>query len=470
VKTLKELIAAGEKILAEADALREKKAPDAEIQSKCAEFDAVQSDIEQVRTDAKRRNALAEAAKDAEIVQAGDLAGAAQAKDHEADARAKEAGFWAYMNGDTVSDRMRDALRPTSPKFQASKSDVAMPERMAAKILGHRAYNAVAGKSLPDGSGTFQSSGFVTGSNILTVPPTDFRAMLLELPPEPPHVLDMATVVPCPYGHVMWPRLSQTDANEYGGVTGQWIQEGAYKPDTEANVDQVNINTYEYAAYTEITNRLLARSAVQLEPLLTRLFRDKVMDALDRAFLTGGGDAVGQPEGIVTNTDVRLVDRNVAGVFGWVDSTNLLHALRVQHRPKASWVLGDDALRSAELEVDKYGRPLFLPGVALTSPDTIRGKPYIPTHRLPAVGYRGDVILGDFSQYIVPMEHEVIVMRSEHYKFKNNVTAFRVSVVVGGKAVEPRAFAILDTIVGSTTNSAAAATTTAPPPTTTSGY
>jgi len=48
--------------------------------------------------------------------------------------------------------------------------------------------------------------------------------------------------------------------------------------------------------------------------------------------------------------------------------------------------------------VDKYGRPLFLPGVALTSPDTIRGKPYIPTHRLPAVGYRGDVILGDFSQ------------------------------------------------------------------------
>ena len=77
-----------------------------------------------------------------------------------------------------------------------------------------------------------------------------------------------------------------------------------------------------------------------------------------------------------------------------------------------------------------------------------------------ALGSRGDVVFGDWSHYIVAMEEEVVVQRSEHYKFKNNVTAFRLSVVVGGKVAEPRAFAILDNVVGTTTQGNAGSTTT----------
>jgi HK97 family phage major capsid protein len=341
---------------------------------------------------------------------------------------------------------MRDALKPKSASFKIAPDGVVLPERLSARILGPNAAQAL-GKDLPMSSAT---------DTVQTVP-QDFRALLQELPPEPTYILQRATVVPAPYGSVLWPILRQNDASEYGGVTGGWITEGSDKPDTEVTIDQLKISTYEYAAYTELTNRLLSRSAIQLEPLLTRLFRDKVMDALDTAFLVGSG--IGQPEGVVNNTSVRVVSRDKAGQVGYVDAVNLEHALRAYHRSKAIWTMQDQAVRSLKMEKDGFGRPLWLPATAGVAPATVLGYSYVDTHRLPALGSRGDVVFGDWSQYIVAMEEEVVVQRSEHYKFKNNVTAFRLSVVLGGKVAEPRAFAVLDNVVGSTTQANAGSTT-----------
>jgi HK97 family phage major capsid protein len=448
MERLKTLIEKGERLVAEADELRGRSAPETEVRAKCAEFDAVQSAIEEFQAAEKRRQVLAAARRELQLDPAGkDLRDPAQPLDHEADARAKEAGFWDYIQGKSVSDRMRDALKPKSPSFKIAPDGVVVPDRLSAAILGKNAAAAL-GKALP----------MANANNTVQTVPADFRALLIELPPEPACILPRATVVPAPYGSVMWPVLEQSDSDEFGGVSGGWITEGASKPDTEVAIDQLKISTYEYAAYTELTNRLLSRSAIQLEPLLTRLFRDKVMDALDTAFLVGSG--VGQPEGVVTNTSVRVVARDKAGCVGYVDTVNLEHALRAYHRSRAIWTLQDQAVRSLKLEKDGFGRPLWLPATAGAAPATIVGYPYVDTHRLPALGSRGDVVFGDWSHYIVAMEEEVVVQRSEHYKFKNNVTAFRLSVVLGGKVAEPRAFAILDNVVGTTTQGNAGSTTT----------
>jgi len=448
MENLKELVARAERTLAEMEDLRSQDATDEQLKAKAAEFDAVQGRIETVQADLRRRQSLAEAKRELEVDVTGkSLRDPAQPRDGNAEARERELGFWDYIQGKALPDRMREALRPRSPSFKQAADGVVMPDALARRIFGKQVAEAM-GKALPMTAGS-------QGANLI---PQDFRALLLDLAPEPPSILQRATVVPAPYGSVQWPVLAQTDADEFGGITGDWIEEGGEKPDTEAAISQLKISTYEYAAYTEVTNRLLSRSPVQLEALLTRLFRDKVSDALDTAFLVGSG--IGQPEGVVTNVQIRLVGRDAAGTINYTDLVNLEHAVRAYHRARAIWVVQDAGVRALKLQTDTTGRPLFVPALAGGIPDRLLGYPHIDTHRLPALGSRGDIVLGDWSQYIVAMEEEVVVQRSEHYKFKNNVTAFRVSVVVGGKVAEPRAFAILDNVVGSTTQGNAGSTTT----------
>lgn len=363
---IKKGMAKAQKLLAEADELRANNGSDEDIRGKTEAFDAEVALIDTAKADEARHQAVV--VEDDSI---DDLTEGKSLRDHgdvrTGDNRAKdeydlERGFWQGIEntmipeghqvprGKDLSDRMRDALSPKSPKFKqaAVNGGFVAPPRLANQIMGPGYRDAFGAKSsLPQSSwdGSMQTI------------PADFRAMLLELPPEPPHILDYATVIPAPFGQVYWPYLVQTDANEYGGVTGAWIVEGQYKPDTEANVKQIAISTYEYAAYTELTNRLLARSPIQLEPLVTRLFRTNVASALDQAFLTGSGDQmplgavygvvtppigyVGQPLGITTDTTVRVCPRNLANRFGYDDSVNIEHTIRAYHRDRCLYILRD---------------------------------------------------------------------------------------------------------------------------------
>jgi hypothetical protein len=79
------------------------------------------------------------------------------------------------------------------------------------------------------------------------------------------------------------------------------------------------------------------------------------------------GSGVGQPEGVVTSVEVRLVGRDQAGRVGYVDTVNLEHALRAYHRARAIWTLQDQAVRALKLERDDFNRPLWLP-VTVRSP------------------------------------------------------------------------------------------------------
>lgn len=491
------LIQAAEKAQTELDVLCGAATPDAEaVRGKTAELDGILVKIETTKANAKRRALIADAKKGEEVAvpggkDAAPLADPARATDHEADLRAKEDGFFAVMLGGKISDSLTDALLPKSKSFEgtaagAYKDDhgkdvpfgrgFLMPERLKMRIFGTKTADAMgwSGKAIPMGGGVPSGGGpfsTITGGTSGTVQtvPHDFRSMLLELGPEPAAVFPLCTIVPAPYGSVDWPILRQSDpnstgsnvgdGNEFGGVIGGWIQEGAAKPSTAMLIDQLNIKTFEYAAYTELTNRLMSRSAIQLEPLLTRLFRDKILDAYDRAILTGNG--LTMPQGIETPDPVtglaycRWVSRNLSGQFGYVDMVNLEMNVLPYHRAGCIYVQNDGATRLLKLAQSTSGFPLWMAGVQTgfmaSQSKEMNGYPYISTLRLPALGSKGDVLFGKFSEYIVAMEEEVVVQRSEHYAFNRNVTAFRVSTVIGGKNSQPRAFTALDATIGSTT-------------------
>jgi len=404
------------------------------IEAKKVEFAGVVKDIEEAKSAAKRREALTEldalSAKEASNLDLTAKEGA-EAKDAGKELMAKNDIFGKWIRHEGLSGNESALIRPTH-SAKAGDDAVTLPPLMTMNIMGKRWADqmGLTAKAL--------------ASNVDTaLIPQEYIPSVLQLPGEAAHILDFATVLPCKTGVLTFPRLVQSDAGgEYGGMSFTWTSEGGEKTDTEPEFEQVTITTYELSGYTEATNLMLTRSAITLEAYLTNLFREGVRHQLDNVFLTGSG--TGQPLGVVNTTGIRTVARGTAGTVLYQDLVNLEGLLRAYHRSGARWIM-NDGVRSALLgTVDGQNRPLFAASVAAGVLDRLLGFPWLTTERLQAIGTSGDIVFGDFSQYYVAMEQDIVVKRSEHYKFQNNKVAYTVCVIVGGRAVQPRAFAILE--------------------------
>ena len=347
--------------------------------------------------------------------------------------------LYNYILGKSISDNQRDLLRPRSKGFSGEASNgVSLPARMCKAILGITPIGYYGKAELPPllGKANPMTSVQAAYANLV---PQDYRAELLQLAAEPSWIYPRARKTNCPTGQVTYPRLVQTDANEFGGVSVTWIDEAAEKPYTEPIFDQLKISAHELAARTEIGTTLLSRSAIDLEAFMNIEFRMAIMNAVDVAFLTGSG--TGQPLGIFNDT-IRTVARITAGQVNYDDLVNMEHQILAHHRANAIWVMGDDVMQSLKLKKDNDGRPLFVPNPGTGAYDTLLGYPYVTTHRL-SLG-SDDIVFGDWSQYIVPVEQEIVLKMSEHRRIERNVNVYVAFMLIGGRAAHSRAFVKLD--------------------------
>lgn len=350
--------------------------------------------------------------------------------------------FTSYVQGKALSDVGRDALKPKSPRLQEGEAggSVVIPERLTNRIMGSSWMYGM-GKTIFSTATPAGFPGVTNPSAAQNLVPQEWRNQMQMLPFESMTVLDLVTIVPSTTGTVTWPALVQTQANLFGGVAFQWLGEGAEKPETEPEFEQREIVCHELAGYTEVSERALSRSAIQLEAFLARLFRGAMRRTLDTVILTGSG--AGQPQGIAGTAGINLVTRTTANQVSDRDLVNLKHAVLPDHRPGASYQIHDQVEQFLELTVDTLGRPLFRASTANGPYDRLCGYPYVVGTNLNALGTSGDVIYGNLSHYILVMEEEITLARSEHAKFRENKIAFKVFAVIGGRLMEPLAFSIL---------------------------
>lgn len=354
----------------------------------------------------------------------------AEAKDWMADIRAHEEGFYLFCANkeDEIQSKVRDMLEPVS-KNLAGKGAL-VPPRYCNMMLGPRP--GMLGAKADEGPPIL--STHTSAGNLFD---REFRPDLLSLQPEPGHFFQLVRKVPTNTGNVLWPRVVRTDGDEHSGVDVTWISEGALKPYEEPLFDQLNITTNELAARTEISNTMLRRSAINLEGFMNNEFRASIMSELDNVILDGSG--TGRPLGILQDADVRVVNREVGSQIEFNDLVDLEHAIRAHHRAGGQWAIADGSLAFLKKIKDNDGRPIFSAGVNTAAFDTILGYPFIPHHRLDAF-VEGDIIFGNWSQYMMAVETEIVMARSEHNKIQNNVTVFVVFMHIGGRAAQPRAF------------------------------
>jgi len=336
-----------------------------------------------------------------------------------------EKHFMDAMRGKTIPDRAMDEFTVTNPGFNEGKGGLRVPKSLAKNFILPRVWEKMEGKAIP------------TVSTDDPGPAATFQLPIgpvLHAEAEPPRLMEFVNSIPAPLGGMKFPVIRQTDENEYGAVSVTWGDEAGEKEETELMIDQIELKTHEVRAYTEVSNTALRRSAV-FEPWLTRMFREATADAVETAICVGNG--VTQPEGISAAT-IREVLRTGSGIQ-YADLVNLKYALRWNHRSRAAFIVQDDGLQALEVQMGAVdNRPIYNSSVAEGMYTRLIGLPYFGSHRMPDLNETGDIVLMAPEAYMLALETDIVVKRSEHYKFRNNVTAFAVFMLVGGRVVLPR--------------------------------
>ena len=72
----------------------------------------------------------------------------------------------------------------------------------------------------------------------------------------------------------------------------------------------------------------------------------------------------------------------------------------------------DNTVRQLKNLLDKFGRPIWLPGIAVNEPDTILGYKYTINQHMPQIAPNAPTVLfGDLSKFIIRKVREMSVLR-----------------------------------------------------------
>ncbi len=261
-----------------------------------------------------------------------------------------------------------------------------------------------------------------------------FKPEILSLKPENMIVRPRATIIEAgtpPDAKITIPMFNQSGSKGvYGGLDFQFIDEGGAKSETEVEFDLVELEPKELGGSTICTDKLL-RNYPAMTSWLRKQYNMRVDAKEDYMFLRG--DGIGKPRGILGCAAEKTVIRSTASTIGFTDVQNMLMALKSDSWGNAVWIANQSTLAQFTGLVDGAGNTLFLVGDATKNiPATLFGIPIIFSGRTPTLGNKGDLMLADFSYYIIKEGSGPYFASSEHVYFTTNKTVIKMFKLVDG--------------------------------------
>ena len=265
--------------------------------------------------------------------------------------------------------------------------------------------------------------------------PTQHLGGLLKLAWAKAPITSRCRQIPMSSNKIDMPMIRNTDRRtgfRNGGIQVYWLAEAAQKTKSQPKFGKVGLELNEMAGLVFVTNTLLEDSPISLEPLLGEMFAEEFALVMDDAVLRGAG--AGLPLGILNapallaqpaeanQPPATILAENILGMWSrmwggslgtcvWMYNTECLQQLMTMFIP-----MGVNSL------------PVFMPPTGLSgSPyGTILGRPAIPMEQCSALGTIGDIMLCDFSYYLIGQKSKTIeTTTSIHLRFDYDETAFR---------------------------------------------
>lgn len=234
------------------------------------------------------------------------------------------------------------------------------------------------------------------------------------------------------------PYLVQSDGDVNrpmaGGIADVTIVgEGASKTEFEPTFLQRLLTVYKYAGYTEIADETLADDMTgELAPTIQSVVGGQIMNKINED-MTSDGTGTAQPMAAfhVNNPSRLLQTRKTVNTFKVEDVFNMYahHVLG----PLSTWYIHPSVVPQL--------MNMTLGGTTLISWTTsLQGRPQMMLLGLPVevtpltaiLGTEADVCLGNAAFYAAAIRQALTIETSIHYRFRNDLTAYRFFARAGG--------------------------------------
>lgn len=224
----------------------------------------------------------------------------------------------------------------------------------------------------------------------------------------------------------------QPAGSRFGGAQAYWTDEAGANNDSRLQFDLLTLELKKLLGMFYASDELL-QDAPALAAALTRLFGLEASFAIENAIVNG--DGIAKPLGILKSPSLIVVPKDNGQAAGTITRTNLAAMAKTLWGPShatAVWLMGNDAYGKILDAEEESGVAMFE-----TGPDGERMLLQMPVEineYTPALGSDGDVVLADFSQYIIAeAEQSPNVISSIHVKFVTDESAFKMRYRVDGQ-------------------------------------
>jgi len=223
----------------------------------------------------------------------------------------------------------------------------------------------------------------------------------------------------------------------FGGVTVYRPAEGGVKTASKPTYRQMMLTLHKLVCLVDVTDELLEDASVlALETDVSTKCNAAIQFTKDEDFIvgTGVGQALGLLSSITPGGPVISVAARPAQAAATIIYENIIDMwtrLHTRSQSNAVWMVNHGAfpqLATMNLAVGAGGGPVWIPaGGASASPyNTLLGRPVIFTEKAIALGTVGDIILADWSQYLIAEKGGgVKAASSMHMYFEYDKTVFR---------------------------------------------
>jgi len=264
--------------------------------------------------------------------------------------------------------------------------------------------------------------------------PTQFRDTLLSVENSPSVIRSRANVIPAgdpPDAAITMPALDQRgtgtrDGHTRGGVKVYKVAEGGQKPRTNFGLRQITLEPQEFAATLEITDKLL-RNWRAASAIIEKLFREAIAEQEDYEFLRGNG--IGGPLGFLNSPATMRIARTTADTVKYADLTEML----ARSRGPITWGYSRSLIPALAALKDEAGNLIWAYSAREGMPNTLLGRPAVESEANPLAGDFGDLWAADLDKYLIKDGSGPFVASSEHVKFEENKTVFKVFYNVDGQ-------------------------------------
>lgn len=275
--------------------------------------------------------------------------------------------------------------------------------------------------------------------------PTEFSNQILAVALKMNNLLQYAMIIPMATNSISIPYVNDSShaSTVYGGITFYWLDEAGEITSSRPKIGNVNLRLKKLAGMCYMTDEIIQDSPISAEPLITRLFGEGLGWTIEGVMIAGSG--AGKPLGVLSAPCFVSISKESTQLSSTILYENILKMYARMYdagKGKGIWLANGNTLPQLGLlavSVGSGGSAVFVPaGGASASPyNTLLGRPLFFTEHCKTLGTVGDILFGDWSQYLVGQKSGagagVQFATSIHLKFDFAQTAYRIITRIDGQ-------------------------------------